>query len=209
VTGICRLDHTVSCSRFVQVVVSSSVICRACSTFRVLTFLPSRDSPGAANCGIRAMILLGAIVVMQLWPSWLVWSAMLCQLAYCFKITGVPGGMNNASIPRPFRLDINDLAQSGPAFDLYIQALNELQRTDQDDPLSYYQIAGGPLRNIRKDSDSPNRYTWLSGSTVGWCRRVRLQFSWLLYAWCHGIPDMASPLSCSVRGEVVSIQLKS
>jgi tyrosinase len=50
--------------------------------------------------------------------------------------------MGNASMPRPFRLDINDLAQSGPAFDLYIQALSELQRTNQDDPLSYYQIAG-------------------------------------------------------------------
>lgn len=59
-----------------------------------------------------------------------------------FQITGAPAGINTTTGGRAARLEINEIVSSGPAFNLYIQALNELQRTDQADPLSYFQIAG-------------------------------------------------------------------
>lgn len=67
---------------------------------------------------------------------------LLLRASLAFKITGATGGHNLTTGARPCRLDINDFAQSGPPFDLYIQALNQLQKTDQADPLSYFQIAG-------------------------------------------------------------------
>lgn len=73
----------------------------------------------------------------------LLFSCLLLQrVSLAFKITGATGGHNVTTGARPYRLDINDFSQSGPPFDLYIQALNQLQKTDQADPLSYFQIAG-------------------------------------------------------------------
>ncbi|ETN37390.1 uncharacterized protein HMPREF1541_08381 [Cyphellophora europaea CBS 101466] len=67
---------------------------------------------------------------------------LLSNLAVAFKITGAGGSHNATTGVRPYRLDINDFSQSGPPFDLYIQALSRLQARDQSDPLSYFQIAG-------------------------------------------------------------------
>lgn len=67
---------------------------------------------------------------------------LMFQGVGAFKVTGVTSTATNISGLRPFRRDIEEFSQSGAAFDLYIQALNEFQRMDQDDPLSYYQVAG-------------------------------------------------------------------
>jgi tyrosinase len=64
------------------------------------------------------------------------------RICVCFQITGAPRGVNLTTGGRPLRLDIDELFQSGPAFDLYIQALTQLQQTNQADPLSYFGIAG-------------------------------------------------------------------
>ena len=58
------------------------------------------------------------------------------------QITGVSAGVDTATGARPFRYEINQFAKSGPAFDLYIQALLSFQSVDRSDELSYYQIAG-------------------------------------------------------------------
>ncbi|KAJ0120575.1 hypothetical protein J7T55_015304 [Diaporthe amygdali] len=42
----------------------------------------------------------------------------------------------------PVRREIDHFAQSGPPFDLFILALQALQAREQNDPLSYFQIAG-------------------------------------------------------------------
>ena len=59
-----------------------------------------------------------------------------------FAITGVSAGVNQVTGERPLRRDINELYMSGPAWDLFILALHDFQETSQDDPFSYYQIAG-------------------------------------------------------------------
>ena len=57
-------------------------------------------------------------------------------------VTGPSGGVDLVSGSRPFRLNINDLAASGPAWDLYLLSLQQMQQRDQSDPSSHFQIAG-------------------------------------------------------------------
>lgn len=76
--------------------------------------------------------------------------SLLPYASNAIQITGPRGGQNETTGVRPFRREITDLAASGPSFDLYIQALNEMQATDQSDPLSYFQIAGMLLSQTEK-----------------------------------------------------------
>lgn len=62
--------------------------------------------------------------------------------ANAVAVTGVSAGVNNVTGERPLRRDIKELYMSGPAWDLFVLALREFQEADQDDPLSYYQVAG-------------------------------------------------------------------
>lgn len=57
-------------------------------------------------------------------------------------ITGPLGGVNETSGERPFRLEFSVFKDSGPAFDLFIQALYYFEQEDQDNLLSYFQVAG-------------------------------------------------------------------
>lgn len=59
-----------------------------------------------------------------------------------FAITGPQGGVNAETGERPFRQEIRTFSGSGPAWDLYIQALVKLQSVDQGELLSYYQLSG-------------------------------------------------------------------
>ena len=59
-----------------------------------------------------------------------------------YAITGVSAGVNNVTGERPFRQEINVFAVSGAAWDLYILALRQFQQANQNDSLSYFQIAG-------------------------------------------------------------------
>lgn len=67
---------------------------------------------------------------------------LLLNHASAVAITGIPAGVNNFTGERPFRRDINELYTSGPAWDLFALSLREFQQMNQDDPLSYYQVAG-------------------------------------------------------------------
>jgi len=66
----------------------------------------------------------------------------LYGLVGAFQITGNSGAVDSATGARPFRQEINQFAASGAAFDLFILALQQLQQTDQSQPLSYFQISG-------------------------------------------------------------------
>lgn len=63
-------------------------------------------------------------------------------LAQTFPITGPQGGVNPNTGARPLRQDINVFQNSGPAWDLYIQALQYFIQTDSTQLLSYFQVAG-------------------------------------------------------------------
>ncbi|KAK5652239.1 hypothetical protein OQA88_10736 [Cercophora sp. LCS_1] len=58
-------------------------------------------------------------------------------------VTGIKAGVNEQTGERPARLNINDLhREAGPAWDLFIQALQAVYDTPEDDLLSWFQIAG-------------------------------------------------------------------
>ena len=77
-------------------------------------------------------------------PTPIVFAVFLHLLNYteAFAITGISAGVNTTTGERPFRHDINELYISGPPWDLFVLALSEFQQVNQDDPLSYYQVAG-------------------------------------------------------------------
>ena len=64
-----------------------------------------------------------------------------------FEITGASGGTDPGSGELPSRYEISSFSQSGPPWDLFVLSLYEMQRTNQSDPLSYFQIAGKAARN--------------------------------------------------------------
>ena len=58
-------------------------------------------------------------------------------------ITGPTGGVNATTGERPMRKEINGFYQAGgPAWDLYIQCLAQIQARPQSQIDSWYQIAG-------------------------------------------------------------------
>ena len=74
---------------------------------------------------------------------WAVLAFTFVPISQGFAITGVNSSVNAVTGERPVRLDILTLQNMGPAFDLYMLALQRFMQQDQSDPLSYYQIAGG------------------------------------------------------------------
>ena len=85
---------------------------------------------------------------------------LMARVILGISITGAGGsGSNSINTPQPFRYEISNFSQSGPAWDLFIQALGAIQSRDQvrscirtltrtaadrlqSDPMSYFQIAG-------------------------------------------------------------------
>lgn len=67
---------------------------------------------------------------------------VLFQAVSAFQITGATDGIDATTGARPFRYEINEFAQHGPAWDLFILALQRFQSTNETDPLSYFQVAG-------------------------------------------------------------------
>ena len=69
-------------------------------------------------------------------------AALLQSSAATVATTGISAGVNPTTGERPSRIEMSTFEKSGPAFDLYIQALAAFQADDQADVLSYYEIAG-------------------------------------------------------------------
>ena len=69
-------------------------------------------------------------------------AAASLQLVGAVTVVGPQASVNALTGERPFRQDINVLQRSGPAFDLYILALQQFTQQNQTSQLSYYQIAG-------------------------------------------------------------------
>jgi hypothetical protein len=117
---------------------------------------------------------------------------LLFDYLTAFQITGAGalGGLGPNG-ERPFRYEINDFAQPGPAFDLFIRALRDFQNADQSEPLSYFQIAGLPNSAFgRAEITNCSRNSWLSTGIMGrghWHRRL----PWILYACFNSISDLA------------------
>ena len=68
--------------------------------------------------------------------------ALFAATASSYAITGPTGGVDNNTGERPFRQEISNFQNSGPAWDLYILAFQKFTQTDQAQQLSYYQVAG-------------------------------------------------------------------
>ncbi|KAG9229730.1 common central domain of tyrosinase-domain-containing protein [Amylocarpus encephaloides] len=59
-----------------------------------------------------------------------------------YALSPVTAGVNPQTGARPFRRNILDLQNDAPTWSLYIQALNAVQDTPEDELLSYFQLAG-------------------------------------------------------------------
>ena len=68
-------------------------------------------------------------------------------------ITGVTGGVVAATGQRPFRQEFVTFSKTGPAFDLYIQALQQFEAATQTGQTSYYQIAGESFACLNRRSE--------------------------------------------------------
>jgi hypothetical protein len=67
-----------------------------------------------------------------------------------YTVMGVPAGVNTATGERPMRRDLKEFQASGAAFDLYVQALDQFQKDDQSDFLSYYEVSGTARLSLKK-----------------------------------------------------------
>ncbi|EEP82835.1 predicted protein [Uncinocarpus reesii 1704] len=79
------------------------------------------------------MLVLGARLLAAL-------SCISILQTYAYDITGVQTGVKPSG-ERPARQDLIDFQNSGPAFDLYVQALQRFQ-VSQTDMLGFFEIAG-------------------------------------------------------------------
>lgn len=76
---------------------------------------------------------------------------LACFLSHgsvAIQVTGAPGGVDPITGQRPFRYEIDTFAKSGPAFDLFILAMQQLQAVNQSDQQSYFAISGTGLTRI-------------------------------------------------------------
>ncbi len=116
-------------------------------------------------------------------------------------ITGPQGAGESATGQRPFRLEISTVQNNGPAFDLYILSFQRFVQQNQTNILSYYQAAGKLsliLFAWTMISNNVIRNSRPSICRLGWCQwTVR---KGLLYTQLNSFPNMASPLSCFIRG---------
>ncbi|KAI4171467.1 MAG: hypothetical protein LQ343_004205 [Gyalolechia ehrenbergii] len=72
----------------------------------------------------------------------LIITTALAILGNAVAVRGIQAGVNPRTGRRPFRQEFSTFKNSGPAFDLYIQALQRFQQRDQTALLSYFQVAG-------------------------------------------------------------------
>ncbi|KAL8842549.1 MAG: hypothetical protein Q9170_000503 [Blastenia crenularia] len=68
--------------------------------------------------------------------------AIWVVLGNSVAVRGIQAGVDPRTSRRPFRQEFSTFKNSGPAFDLYIQALQRFQQHDQTTLLSYFQVAG-------------------------------------------------------------------
>ncbi|GAM89119.1 hypothetical protein ANO11243_071540 [Dothideomycetidae sp. 11243] len=88
-----------------------------------------------------------------------------------YPITGVFGGVDNSTGARPARLNIVDLQNSGPAWDLYIQAFQNFTMDPSTELTSFFQVAGiHGYPNIAWDGEQGN------GGGIGYCTHGSILF---------------------------------
>ena len=88
-----------------------------------------------------------------------------------YAITGVQGSVNGFTGERPVRQEFSTFKNSGPAFDLYILALQQFQQQNQSALVSFFQVAGKSLNPSMMEDNThcQARYTWISVRCMGRC----------------------------------------
>lgn len=99
----------------------------------------------------------------------------------------------------PLRREIRDLQKNFPdQWNVYLLGLKDFQETDENDPLSYYQIAGREPSMIRSQWQQPvanihrARYPWPSIQGVERCGGQR--YHGVLHSLLNPFPNVASPV---------------
>jgi hypothetical protein len=88
---------------------------------------------------------------MELFKYILVLVLSFSHHAFSYQISGPTSGVNVQTGERPSRQDLRNFQNSGPAFDLYIQALQLFQSANQQDLLSWYSVSGIRKSTIYRD----------------------------------------------------------
>ncbi|OAP63560.1 hypothetical protein AYL99_02787 [Fonsecaea erecta] len=110
-----------------------------------------------------------------------------------FQITGALGGVNSTTGARPLRYEIHDFANSGPAFDLFILALIDLQSVNQTEELSYFQVSGIhgfpriPWDGVSGTGSYPGFCTHAATPFPTWHRPYVALFEQLIWQYAQGI----------------------
>ena len=123
------------------------------------------------------------------------------QHVQSYAINGVAGGVDRSTGEQPARLEFTAFSKLGPAFDLFIIALQQFQQTNQSREFSYYQVAGTctwPKEAMWVTANSNNRYTWPALHILG--RSLGQQPAGLLYPRLDPAPAMAPSLCGFLRG---------
>lgn len=80
--------------------------------------------------------------MLQMYSIVVLFLGLHIPLISALSVTGALGGLQPGSRERPMRQEISGFAQSGAAWDLFVQALQEFQSAPITDMLSYFQVAG-------------------------------------------------------------------
>lgn len=132
--------------------------------------------------------------------------AVSAVLGNAWTIRGIQAGVNAYTGERPLRQDFSTFKNSGPAFDLYIQALSRIQQADQKHILSYFEVAGECYCFVQVRSVLMMCQGIHGVPFRAWDGVTGKKCGCLLSSRQRLIPYLAQTVSGVVRGEIISCQ---
>ncbi|KAL8870337.1 MAG: hypothetical protein Q9174_003596, partial [Haloplaca sp. 1 TL-2023] len=128
--------------------------------------------------------------------------AALAILGDAISIHGIHAGANPETRERPFRQEFSTFKNSGAAFDLYVQALLKLQQRDQQDPLSFFGVAGNLSGFGSTRAETPQEIVWYNAQQVAEAYPPARQAEYKAAAWSLRIPYWDWSISPTMPPEV-------
>ncbi|KIW91999.1 uncharacterized protein Z519_06981 [Cladophialophora bantiana CBS 173.52] len=117
---------------------------------------------------------------------------LLIDCSIAFQITGAQGGVNSSTGVRPLRYEIHDFANSGPAFDLFILALIDLQDVDQPYVALFEQLVWQHAQDIANLYPVDQRDEYLNAALT-----LRVPYwDWAVYP---ALPDVVAEPQISIN----------
>lgn len=130
-----------------------------------------------------------------------------------YPITGIQDGLPDVEIPGriPLRVEVDDfytLDEYAVQRNLFLLAMAKYEAMDPKEKLSYFQVAGTLkyAHCVVSQLKFAPRYPRFTPSNLGRPEPPRPCQEWrILPTQSHHLPDLASSLHASLRGEYISI----